>query len=54
MAKPVVNKEFKLPHVFAILFLLTIVMAIATWFVPAGTYEMVVNEATKRKVIDPN
>ena len=54
MAKPVVNKGVKLPHVFAILFLLTIVMAIATWFVPAGTYEMVLNEATKRKVIVPN
>ena len=53
MAKPVVNKGFKLPHVFAILFLLTIVMAIATWFVPAGTYEMVTDAATKRKVIDP-
>lgn len=54
MAKPVVNKEFKLPHVYALMFLLTIVMAVATWIVPAGTYNMVKDAATGQNVIDPN
>jgi uncharacterized ion transporter superfamily protein YfcC len=36
--------KFKLPSVYTILFLLTILVAALTWVVPAGQYEMVNNE----------
>jgi uncharacterized ion transporter superfamily protein YfcC len=37
------KKGFKFPSAYTILFILIIVVAIATWIVPAGQYE--VNEA---------
>lgn len=36
--------KFKLPSVYTILFLLTILVAALTWVVPAGQYEMANNE----------
>lgn len=34
------RKTFKMPNSFTILFLITIVIAILTWIIPAGAYEM--------------
>ena len=34
------KKSFKFPTAFTILFLLIIVVVIATWVVPAGQYEL--------------
>lgn len=34
------RKKFKMPNSFTILFLITIVIAILTWIIPAGTYDL--------------
>ena len=34
------KKRFSLPSAYTILFALIVLMAIATWIVPAGTYEL--------------
>lgn len=41
-------------NTYVILFSIIVISAIATWFVPAGEYDRVLNEATGRMVIDPN
>lgn len=41
------------PNGYTIIMLLIIVAAIATWVVPAGQYERVIDEATGREVVDP-
>ena len=41
---------FKFPHVFALLFMLTVLMAIFTWFVPAGEFNRV-KEGAITKVV---
>jgi uncharacterized ion transporter superfamily protein YfcC len=53
-------KKSKIPHVFALMFIITILMAVLTWIVPAGQYERV-KEGTITKVVadsfrivDPN
>lgn len=38
MGRP--KKKFKMPNSFTILFLITIVIAILTWLIPAGSYEI--------------
>ena len=48
------KKGLKIPHTYVILVALVLVCAIATWVVPAGSYDRVVNEATGRKVVDPS
>lgn len=52
------KKKFKLkmPGAFAILFLLTIVAVLATWFVPAGSYSKLAYNptTTKLEVTNPN
>ena len=53
---------FKFPTAYTILFGLIVVVAIATWFVPAGEYDRAMNEALGREVpvpgtykeVDPN
>ena len=35
------SKKFRMPTAYTILFLLIILVAIATWFIPAGTYDYV-------------
>lgn len=42
--------RLKFPSAYTILFLLTIVMALLTWVVPAGQYQMVTNEELGREV----
>lgn len=48
------KKKFTVPHVFVILVVLLLVVTALTYFVPAGEYARVVNEATGKKVVDPN
>ena len=44
------NKALKLPHTFALMFVLTAVMATLTWIIPAGVYD--VDPQTKRVIAD--
>ena len=46
------KKSVKIPHTFVLLFVLVIICAIATWIIPAGTYDYVVDENTGREVVD--
>ena len=38
------KKKFNLPHVFIILFAIMIICAIATYIIPAGSYDYVEND----------
>ena len=42
------NKVFKIPFVFALMFVLTVIMAALTWILPAGTYD--IDPQTKRVI----
>ena len=46
------KKGLKVPHTYVILVALVLICAVATWIVPAGTYDRVVDEATGRKVVE--
>lgn len=48
------KKGFKLPHTFVILAGFVVVMALLTYVIPAGTYEMVYNEEVGRELVDPD
>ena len=48
------KKKFQMPHIFIILYAIILVVAIASYFVPAGQYARVADEATGRQIIDPN
>lgn len=41
--------KFRFPTAFTILFGLIILVAIATWFVPAGKYDRVINLFSTKK-----
>ena len=43
----------KLPHVFAILFCVLVVVAVLTYILPAGEFAMVTDPNTGREIIDP-
>lgn len=45
-----VKKQFKFPHTYVILFIVIILAVAATYFIPAGEFDRVVNEATGRTV----
>ena len=45
------KKQFTMPHVFVILFVLLVVATIATYIVPAGTYDFM--EVNGKNVIRP-
>lgn len=53
-------KKSKIPHVFALMFIITILMAILTWVIPAGQYERIKEGTITRvvadsfRVVDPN
>ncbi|MDR3331744.1 MAG: TIGR00366 family protein [Synergistaceae bacterium] len=47
------GKKREIPHIFAILLCVIIIATIATYIVPAGKYERVMDTASKRMVIDP-
>lgn len=46
--------RFTMPHTYVILFTIILIAAAATYIVPAGQFEKVINEATGRSVVDPN
>lgn len=46
------KKQFTMPHVFVILFVLLVVATIATYIVPAGTYDFM--EVNGKNVINPD
>ena len=45
-----VKKQFKFPHTYVILFMVIIIAVVATYFIPAGEFDRVINEATGRTV----
>ncbi|WLR51980.1 YfcC family protein [Bacillus tianshenii] len=49
---PEKKKRFQFPHVFVLLFGVIIIAAFATYFIPAGEYERVVNDAGRTVVVD--
>ncbi len=42
--------KFKFPSAYTILMILTVLMAILTWVIPAGQYQMETNETLGRMV----
>ncbi len=46
------KKQFKVPHTLVIVTAILVLVAIATWFIPAGTYERVVNDLGKTVVVN--
>ena len=47
------KKKFKVPHIFVILFCLMLLITLLTWIIPAGQYNMVLDEVSGRQVVDP-
>ena len=47
-------KNLKVPHTYVILLVLVLICMLATWLVPSGAYDRVVDEATGRTVVDPD
>ena len=45
------KKKINLPHVFIILFAIMIICAIATWIIPAGTFDYVENESGRNVAV---
>lgn len=45
------KKKFGLPHIYALLFIIIAVCTIATWVLPAGEFERVVNDAGRTVVV---
>ncbi len=45
------NKKFKVPHTYVIIFTLIIIAAIATYIIPAGTFERVEDSETGRTLV---
>jgi uncharacterized ion transporter superfamily protein YfcC len=56
METNVVQKKrgFKVPHVYVIIFVLIVLVAIGTYFIPAGTYERYIEPETGRTLVDPD
>lgn len=46
------RREFKVPHTLVIITFIMIIVAVATWVLPGGAYERIVNEAGKTVVVD--
>lgn len=44
-------KQFKVPHVYAIIFALMVIFAVLTWIVPSGSYQR--QEVNGREVLAP-
>lgn len=44
--------KFSIPHVYVILFIVIIIAAIATYLVPAGEYDRIVNDEGRTIVVD--
>ena len=46
------KKQFKVPHTLVIVTAILVLVAIATWLIPAGNYERVVNELGNTVVVN--
>ncbi len=46
--------KLKMPHTYVILFSIILIAAIASYIVPAGHFDTVLNEITGKTVVDPN
>jgi len=53
VSEPPAGRTLKFPTAYTILFLLIIVVAAATWVIPAGSYERQMSEALGREVPVP-
>ena len=51
--EPEKKRRFMNPNGYFIITLLIILAVIATWVIPAGQYDRVIDEATGREVVDP-
>lgn len=47
------ERKFKNPHSYFIIILLILAAVVATWVIPAGQYDRVIDEASGREVVDP-
>ena len=45
-------KEFKVPHTLVIISFILAIVAVATWVLPAGAYERIINDAGRSVVVD--
>ncbi len=45
--------KIAMPHIYVLLFAINVLAAVASWILPAGQFERVLNEATGRTVIIP-
>ena len=52
LAKKKSGEGFKVPHTLVIISIILVIVAIATYIVPGGSYEKIVNEAGKTVVVD--
>lgn len=46
------TKEFKVPHTLVIISFILAIVAMATWVLPAGAYERIINDAGRSVVVD--
>ncbi|MBQ0059099.1 MAG: YfcC family protein, partial [Lachnospiraceae bacterium] len=46
------KKKLKVPHIFVILYLMILLVCLASYIIPAGQYDRVFDEATGRNIID--
>ena len=46
------TKEFKVPHTLVIISFILAIVAVATWVLPAGAYERIINDAGRSVVVD--
>ena len=51
MSNETTKKKFELPHIFVLLIMIIIICAIASWLLPAGEFDRVVNEAGTEVVV---
>lgn len=48
------KKKFRVPHVYVMILCLLILAALLTYVIPAGQYTYITDEATGRRVVDPD
>ena len=52
VAKKNINEGFKVPHSLVIISIIILLVGIATYLIPGGAYETIVNEAGKTIVVN--
>lgn len=51
---PRIKEKREMPHIFVILIVIIALATLATWLVPAGSYERFLDEVSGKELIDPN